>query len=125
MPPPDHPHESPWLWLVGFSLVALLAVLLIGPKWMRRQARLEQKLEGRVRAQQPMDAPVEDFELGERSGGENSLITVAPLATFLCVLAAVGYFQWARERARWLEYQRANAQRGQASAAAEKVERGP
>ena len=66
-------------------MVALVAVLMIGPKWMRRQARLEQKLEGRVRAQQPLDVPPDEFELGQRSGGENNLITVAPLAAFLCV----------------------------------------
>lgn len=124
-PPPDHPNESPWLWLGVFSLVALVAVLMIGPKWMRRQARLEQKLEGRVRAQQPIDVPPDEFELGQRSGGENNLITVAPLAAFLCVLAAVGWFQWTRERARWLEHTRTHAPSAPKQVAAEKIERAP
>ncbi|MDZ4781203.1 MAG: hypothetical protein SGJ19_13195 [Planctomycetia bacterium] len=119
---PDHPNESPWLWLVVFSLVALVAVLMIGPKFMLRQARLEQKLEGRVRAQQPLETRPDEPLVGERGGGENNLITVAPLAGFLCVLAAVGYFQWTRERARWLQYQRTHAA---APAAAEKVEHAP
>ena len=121
MSPPDHPNESPWLWLVVFSLVALVAVLMIGPKFMLRQARLEQKLEGRVRAQQPLETRADESQLGERGGGENNLITVAPLAGFLCVLAAVGYFQWTRDRARWLQYQRSHA----TAAAAEKAEHAP
>ncbi len=124
-PPPDHPYESPWLWLVVFSLVALAAVLVIGPKWMRRQARLEQKLEGRVRAQQPIDVPAEAFEPGERGGGENSLISVAPLAAFLCILAAVGWIQWTRERARWLVATRSRAPAAASGVTAEKVERSP
>jgi hypothetical protein len=101
-----HPLESPWFWLLVFSTMALVAVLLIGPKFMRRQARLEQKLEGRVRAQQEFDleAPA---PLGERGGGENDLVTVGPLAGFLGVLAAVAWFQWTRERSRWVAERRA------------------
>lgn len=101
-----HPLESPWFWLLVFSVMALVAVLLIGPKFMRRQARLEQKFEGRVRAQQHFD-PEAAAPMGERGGGENDLVTVGPLAGFLAILAAVAWFQWTRERSRWVAERRA------------------
>ncbi len=119
---PDHPLESPWFWLLVFSLMALVAVVLIGPKYMRRQARLEQKLEGRVRAQQPLETRPAEVQLGERGGGENDIVTIAPLASFLGILAAVAWFQWTRERARWLKHQRGIAVTGQPN---EKAERAP
>lgn len=119
---PDHPLESPWFWLLSFSLMALVAVVLIGPKYMRRQARLEQKLEGRTRAQQPLETRSAEEQLGERGGGENDIVTIAPLASFLCILAAVGWYQWTRERAQWLIAQRHGANAG---TVAEKVERAP
>lgn len=102
-----HPLESPWFWLMVFSTMALLAVVVIGPKYMRRQARLEQKLEGRVRAQQEFDLENGDVPVGDRAGGDNDLVTVGPLAGFLGVLAAVAWFQWARERTRWVAERRA------------------
>ncbi len=106
---PDHPLESPWFWLLVFSLMALVAVVLIGPKYMRRQARLEQKLEGRVRAQQPLETRPAETQLGERGGGENDIVTIAPLASFLGILVGVAWFQWTRERASWLKQRRLDA----------------
>lgn len=102
-----HPLESPWFWLLVFSTMALVAVVLIGPKFMRRQARLEQKLEGRVRAQQHFDVEAGKVPEGERGGGENEVVRVGPLAGFLGVLAAVAWFQWTRERSRWVAARRA------------------
>lgn len=102
----DHPLESPWFWLLVFSLVALVAVVMIGPKYMRRQARLEQKMEARVRANQHLEDQPGSEESGERSGGENDIVTVGPLASFLAILAAVAWYQWTRERARWLAARR-------------------
>lgn len=105
-----HPLESPWFWLLVFSLMALVAVVLMGPKYMRREARLEQKMEGRVRAAQKFDEEARPFDLGERAGGENDIVTIGPLASFLAILAAVGWYQWTRERSRWLADRRQAAQ---------------
>lgn len=41
--------DSPWLWGYLFGVAALIALLLIAPKYARRQEQLERQFEGRQR----------------------------------------------------------------------------
>ena len=39
--------ESPWFWFALFGLMALAALLVVSPKFAKRQSQLEQNYEGR------------------------------------------------------------------------------
>ena len=41
--------DSPWFWVLAFSLMALLALVAIGGKYGRRQTRLELQYQARER----------------------------------------------------------------------------
>jgi hypothetical protein len=41
--------DSPWFWVLAFSLMALLALVAIGGKYARRQTRLELQYQARER----------------------------------------------------------------------------
>ena len=60
--------ESPWMYLVLFTGVGLLAALAIAPKYARREAGLEQKYQARQEAAR------------RQSAGQNSA-TPLPLAS--------------------------------------------
>jgi len=49
-PPAARLVDSPWLWLSLFAAMALLAIVVIGPKYARREAGLEQKAAARQAA---------------------------------------------------------------------------
>jgi hypothetical protein len=50
--PPTRPSltDSPWFWLELFVYFAVLGVLIIGPKYARRQAAIETRFEARREA---------------------------------------------------------------------------
>jgi len=41
------PTDSPWFWSLAFSIMALVGLGLIGPKYARRQGQLERRFQGR------------------------------------------------------------------------------
>jgi hypothetical protein len=48
--PPGRLADSPWFWALMFSVMALVGIGLIGPKYARRQAQIEGRFLGRERA---------------------------------------------------------------------------
>ena len=38
--------DSPWFWVYAFATTGLVLMVLAGPKWIARQARLDQRAEG-------------------------------------------------------------------------------
>ncbi len=51
--PTDRPQpkrsmaDSPWLWFALFALMAIAALMVVGPRFARRQSQLERNYEGR------------------------------------------------------------------------------
>jgi len=101
--------DSPWFWVLAFSLMALLALLAIGGKYGRRQTRLELQYQARERiaergaaANNPEAAARIDDQTGRRefaSPGDN-LIPLWPLAAILVLIAIFSAVMLSRGRGR-------------------------
>lgn len=74
--------DSPWLWIGVFLFGALITLMLMAPKFQRRQLQLERQYEARQAAGQSV--PDEDSREATRSG--QLIITLTPLFYFLVVL---------------------------------------
>lgn len=56
---PDQPSgwlDSPWLWFGLFAAMGIIALVAVAPKYARRQGRLEQRYENRLRTQEQRQA---------------------------------------------------------------------
>jgi len=80
------PHEkppitdSPWFWVLLFSAVGLILMLVFSGQISKRQARLDRQYQARERVQ---DEAVGDPARREYSSPENTLIPIWPLAAAL------------------------------------------
>jgi hypothetical protein len=102
MPTEEHSPstDSPWFWVLAFSLMALAALVAIGPKYGRRQANMDVKYQARERIEadraagnNPVTEPRFD-ELADRrdfASADNTLVPLWPLAA---ILAVVALFAW-------------------------------
>ncbi len=88
--------DSPWFWVLVFSLMAVAALVAIGPKYGRRQARLELQYQARERiaaeraakSSQGDASRINDrAERREFASPDETLIPLWPLAA---ILFAVG-----------------------------------
>jgi hypothetical protein len=101
--------DSPWFWVLAFSLMALLALVAIGTKYGRRQTRLELQYQARERiaerratANNPEAAERIDDQPDRRefvSPGDN-LIPLWPLTLLLFLIAALSAVMLSRGRGR-------------------------
>jgi hypothetical protein len=92
--------DSLWYWVLVFSLMALAALVAIGPKYGRRQAGLELKYQARERiaAEQaagnnsaPDGRSDEIADRRELARPEDTLVPLWPLAAILAVVALVSW----------------------------------
>ena len=95
--------DSLWFWLLLFSSIAVVALLVIGGKYVKRQAGIERKYQARERlAQQATSgAPLASStaEGGGYSQPGRNLIPLWPLAIVLAVVALVSGVMLTRSRA--------------------------
>jgi hypothetical protein len=99
--------ESPWFWVLIFSLMALLALVAIGGKYGRRQANIEVEYQARERidertANAQGNNSADDSrtdELADRrafASPGNTLVPIWPLAAILLVVALFATFMLVR-----------------------------
>jgi hypothetical protein len=101
--------DSPWFWVLAFSLMALVALVAIGGKYGRRQTRLELQYQARERvadrqaaANNPDAAARMDDQAPQRefaSPGDN-LIPLWPLAAVLVLISIFSAVMLGRSRGR-------------------------
>ena len=89
-PTPDRPplSDSPWFWAYLFATAALVAVLLVGPKYVQRQPQLERQFSARQRAGQTVVGPDGAVRL---STPERLIISLRPLYAILGLLLAAAW----------------------------------
>ena len=92
----DPVTDSPWFWVMLFSLMALGALAAIGGKYGRRQAVIERQYQARTRvAEQKVNAnnPAGDIRIDEQGTSRafatpgDTLIPLWPLAAVLILVA--------------------------------------
>jgi hypothetical protein len=99
--------DSPWFWVLAFSLMAMLALVAIDSKYGRRQARLELQYQARERIAERR-AAANNPEATERTDDQasrrefaapgNNLIPLWPLAILLFLIAAFAAIMLRRSR---------------------------
>ena len=113
--PPEAPAsvtESPWFWVMLFSLAGLAAVVTVGPKFEQREEGIEEKFHARERAmgretfeKLPDDGATPDSQTLTQWP---RIFTLGPIAAVLMCVAALGMFNVFRlQRRRLAELQRA------------------
>jgi hypothetical protein len=104
--------DSPWFWVLAFSLMALLALVAIGTKYGRWQTRLELQYQARDRiaerraaANNPQSEERIDKTTDRRDFASpgNNLIPLWPLAAILFIIAvfSAGMLGRGRRRPGW------------------------
>jgi hypothetical protein len=99
--------DSPWFWVLLFSIVGLIALVGISGQYGKRQARLERQYQARERiaAGEVGDRAAGDAERRDYATPQHTLVPIWPLAVLLIgviVLAAVMLGREHRRRQREL-----------------------
>jgi hypothetical protein len=101
--------DSPWFWVLAFSLMALLAVVVISGKYGRRQANIERQYQARERIAEDLVAANNQADVARLDGEgprrefatpANELIPLWPLAAILVVVAIIAGAMLCRCRGR-------------------------
>jgi hypothetical protein len=87
--------DSPWFWVLLFSLMGLVALVAISGQYGKRQSRLERQYQARERI--AADA-VADPERRDYSMPGDTLIAIWPLAVVLTGVAVFAGVMLVRER---------------------------
>jgi hypothetical protein len=99
MSPPVNPPitDSPWFWVLLFSAVGLILMLLFSGQISKRQSRLDRQYQARDRVQ---DQAIGDPARREYSSPENTLIPIWPLAVTLITAILVSVVMLVRRQRR-------------------------
>src|SRR5262245_11169429 len=88
--------ETPWFWVMLFSLAALAAIATVGPKFERREEAIETKFHARERGLHREDATQEPAQTEEKvaevagdAAVEKPWSPVWTLEPFMAVIGAV------------------------------------
>jgi hypothetical protein len=102
--------DSPWFWVMIFSVMALGALVAIGGKYARRQSAIERQYQARERValRQPAENNsagvernlAEDTPRREFASPDDTLVPLWPLATLLAAVAAFAIVMLYRGRGR-------------------------
>jgi hypothetical protein len=113
---PSSATESPWFWLLIFSLAALAAIATIGPKFERREEAIETKFHARERAvgREAIERPADDA--AQDAPQWQPIFTLGPIAGVVALVAVVAMVNLVRLHRRRLEYWRGTAQESQSQA---------
>ena len=87
--------DSPWFWVYLFGVAALIFVTLEAPKFRQRQANIERKGQGRLRAAQSAAGQTPDAEL---STPENTAVNLQPILIVVGAATAVAWVILWRQR---------------------------
>lgn len=88
--------DSPWFYVLAFSLTALLAILVISPKYGRRQSAMDRNFQARTRVAEKQvagnnsTAPPRKDHVADQHGystPDDTLVPLWPLATILILIA--------------------------------------
>jgi hypothetical protein len=112
---PESVAESPWFWVMLFSLAGLAAVFTVGPKFDRREAGIEENFHARERAlgREPFEKLTDDAAAGNKASTDAAaptqsppwkpIFTLGPIAAILLAIAVVGMLNVLRIQRRRLE----------------------
>jgi hypothetical protein len=101
--------ESPWFWLMLFSLAGLAAVATIGPKFERREQSIETKFHARERGLGREGVEQADDATPAQMPTWNPIFTLGPIVGILVVVALVSMFGVIRfHRKKWIVMQNRN-----------------
>jgi hypothetical protein len=101
--------DSPWFWVLAFSLMALLALAVISGKYDRRQANIERQYQARERVAEKITAennPADPARIDNPEARRpyatpgDKLIPLWPLAILLSLIAMVAAVVLYRSRGR-------------------------
>lgn len=86
--------DSPWFWLGLFASMALLALVVVAPKYDRRQGRLvvQQEVREQVHATQPLASRATNEEApapGPPAPAERGILNLWPIAGVLVIVVTV------------------------------------
>ncbi|HZZ28354.1 MAG TPA: hypothetical protein VFE46_10170 [Pirellulales bacterium] len=107
--------DSPWFWVMLFSLAGLAALFTIGPKFERREASIEEKFHARERGlgREAIDAASGDAAPTATDAPANQqnsappwqpIFTLTPIAFVLAAIAIVAMFNVLRFHRRRLNH---------------------
>jgi hypothetical protein len=122
---PASATESPWFWVLIFSLAALAAIATIGPKFERREEAIETKFHARERAvgREAIEKPAEDTA---QDGPQwQPIFTLGPIAAAVALVAAIAMVNLVRLHRRRLEHWRRETQESQSQAPLDIDKRSP
>jgi hypothetical protein len=89
--------DSPWFWVLLFSVVGMVSLVVISGQYGKRQARIERQYQARERIG---DNAVNDPTRPEYATPDNTLVPIWPLGVLLVAAAMLAAVMLQRERSR-------------------------